>query len=145
MFTQVTVTSHKVKVKQSHYRPWQALRDSRRLRLPDFMTIGTWRWQGCQLVLSALRTGRLYPQETFLVLISVRGWVDPRAIVQLEVLCQWKILTPSGIDPVTFQFVAQCLNHCTTAFPLRCYCITLYSNNSFYCYYSTFQIKSRHI
>ena len=43
-----------VKVKQSHYRPGQALRGSRRLRLPYFKTISTRR-------LSALRTGRLYP------------------------------------------------------------------------------------
>ena len=68
---------------------------SRRLRPPNFKTIGTWRWQGCQPYAPAAFTRRKYSWYSF--------FADPRAIV-----CQWKFPTiPTRIEPATFLLVAQ--------------------------------------
>jgi hypothetical protein len=61
--------------------------------------------------LSALGAGLLYPPGKFLLLISVRGRVDPRAIVRLERLGQLKnSVTSSELEPATFRLVAWRLN-----------------------------------
>jgi hypothetical protein len=62
-------------------------------------------------------TGCPLQEGTFLVLSSVRGWVDSIFIMRLEGLGQFKNpMSSKGIEPATFLLVAQWLNklwHCT--------------------------------
>jgi hypothetical protein len=100
-----------VKIKLSCNRPWRpiGLWD---VEAPTFSR----HWaQQMAVRLSALRADHHLPPGRFLLLISVRDWVDTRAIARLEGLGQLKNpVTPSGIEPATFRLVAWCLNQ------LRC-------------------------
>jgi hypothetical protein len=54
--------------------------------------------------LSAICAGCPLPSRRFLVLISVRGCVEPMATVRLEELSQLKnLMTSSGIEPAIFR------------------------------------------
>jgi hypothetical protein len=61
-------------------------RDCETSRLPHFPTIGS----QMAVRVSALCAGLPLPPGRFLILISVRGWVDPRIIVRLEGLRKLK-------------------------------------------------------
>jgi hypothetical protein len=65
--------------------------------------------------LLALCAGCSLPPGGFLVLISVRGWVEPRAIVQLEGLAggqfQWTVTNLSVKFPELKIFLSEVLNH----------------------------------
>ena len=81
--------------KQSHYRPGQALGVPGGLGSQSSRQSAHEGGKDRQPYAPAAFTA----QEIFLVHISVRGWVDPRATVRPGGLRQWKIaMTPPAID-----------------------------------------------
>ena len=116
-----------VKGKAVPLQSWTGPEGSRKLRFPDFVTTAK---DGGRL--SPLRTGHLYPQEIFPVLISVRGWIDPRFIVRSEgfyvnekstdtswVRTNNLSICSTAPSPLRHRgpTVVQHLNHCATAVP----------------------------
>jgi hypothetical protein len=61
------VMSHTLKGKAIPLQALTGPEGSRRLRLPGFKTVGTWRWQGCQPYTLAAFTPRKYSWYSFLL------------------------------------------------------------------------------
>ena len=85
--------------------------------------------------LSALRTGRLYPPRkyswySFLLQAEPTPgpWCDRKDFMSMK-----NPLTPAAIEPATFRFLAQHLNHCATAGPQEMFVLRIYFYIS--CYY----------
>jgi hypothetical protein len=74
-------------------QPWGGPEGSRKLRFPDFLTTAQ---DGISF--SALCTGRIYPQKILLVLNSIRGFVDRRAIVRSEGFMSKKFSTDINVE-----------------------------------------------
>jgi hypothetical protein len=96
--------SEPIKLKIRSYpcnRTWRpiGLRD---VEAPTFSRQSThrWRWSFHPYAPAAIQ-----PPGRFLVVISVRGWVDPRAIMRLKWLGKLKNIMTLGIEPVTFWLV----------------------------------------
>jgi hypothetical protein len=109
--------------KQSHYRPRQTL------RVPAGWGSQISRQSAHEggKVVSPMHRPPLPPRKYSWYSFLLRGWVNPRAIVQPEVLCQWKNpVTPSGIKRATFRLLAWCLNQlCHRAQdPVLCICVS---------------------
>ena len=75
-FKQLTLHTVEVSVyckivgqKSNHVQTYASQEGSRRMRLPDFKTVGIRRWKGCQ----TNEPAAFKPQAIFLELISVRG------------------------------------------------------------------------
>ena len=87
--------SLKSKIQQSLYSPW-GFQEAEAPRFHDNRHMKLVR-------LSALSTGRLCPPG------NIRGWVDPRAIVQPKRLSKWKTkMTLSGIEPAHSADIPSC-------------------------------------
>jgi hypothetical protein len=107
----------KKKVKQSHYRPWQVL------RVPGG-------WDAQILRQSVHESGKVVsrthrpplppeciPGTHYCYRLSrAQGHSAAGRIMSIKN----SSVTPTGIHPATFRFVAQCLNHCATACPSLC-------------------------
>ena len=85
---------------------------SRKLRFPEFMTTAQDGGKDVSLTHRPPFTTRKYFWYSFLLEVGS----DRKDFMSMK-----DPLTPAGIEPATFRFVAQHINHCATAVPIYIY------------------------
>jgi len=111
----------KSKGKAVPLQAWSGPEGSRKLKFPDFMTTA----QGGGKVVSLTHRPPLPPGNAPGTHFCWRLSRPQGHSAIGRILCQWKFpMTPAGIEPATFRFVAQHLNHCATAVPKRYHSVT---------------------
>ena len=95
---------------------WSFPKGSRKLMFPDFITMDQDGGKFVSLTHRPPLPPRNAPGTHFCSRLS-----RPQGHSAIgRILCQWNIpVTPAGIEPATVRFVAQHLNHCATAVPLK--------------------------
>jgi hypothetical protein len=110
-FKQKNIT--RITGKANPVHSWRGPEGSRRLRMSEFLHNRHSKVERS----TALRTGRLYPQKVYMVLISAKSG----APVRPQGLSTKNSSDTIGFEPATFRLVVQCLDR-TTACPYYSYC-----------------------
>jgi len=84
------------------------------VKVPRFHDNGTGWWLGCQPYAPTAFTPRKCSWYPFL--LEAESTPGPQCD-RKHFMSMKNSLTPAGIEPATFRFVAQHLNHCVTAVP----------------------------
>jgi hypothetical protein len=100
-FSPFTTTVQQVKGKAIPIQALTGPEGSRRFRLPDYKTIGTWRWQGCQPYAPATFTPRKYSWYTFLLEAESGTFLKWKCIHIFHVERLMVTLSPQGQNGYT--------------------------------------------